>query len=151
VEKAIAALSETNVKRHLREFCVSPDAATIRHEWGRRQLGFENQVSPAEMRRLFGWDFVGRVRRQMCILFQKTKAAANLKTSKATLKQFLKPEDAKIEKELERLAKWPAGNPGALLCRGVKSISKKPLALYANMTVFSGNSTKIFHVFSEIP
>lgn len=118
VEKAIAALSETNVKRHLHEFCVSPDVAMIQHEWGRRQLGFENKVSPAEMRRLFGWDFAGRMNRQTRILIQKTKEAGNLKTAKASLKKFLKPEDAKIERELERLAKWPAGKSGTATLQG---------------------------------
>jgi hypothetical protein len=106
------------VKRHLHEFCVSPDVAMIQHEWGRRQLGFENKVSPAEMRRLFGWDFAGRMNRQTRILIQKTKEAGNLKTAKASLKKFLKPEDAKIERELERLAKWPAGKSGTATLQG---------------------------------
>ena len=97
---------------------TSPDRALQRTEWGRQQMGFENKVSPAEMRRLFGWDFAGRMNRQTRILIQKTKEAGNLKTAKAAFKKFLKPEDAKIEREMERLAKWPAGKSGSATLQG---------------------------------
>ena len=117
-EKALRAISSETVRKHLGELFVNPSHAVERMEWGRRQLGFENKVSPAEMRRLFGWDFAGRMNRQTRILIQKTKEAGNLKTVKASLKKFLKPEDAKIEKELERLAKWPAGKSGSATLQG---------------------------------
>lgn len=97
---------------------TSPDRALQRTEWGRQQMGFENKVSPAEMRRLFGWDFAGRMNRQTRILIQKTKEAGNLKTAKAAFKKFLKPEDAKIEKELDRLAQWPTGKSGTATLQG---------------------------------
>gem|GEM_PF-1382328 len=106
-------LSAKSLVSEIPELSTTPVKAIDRTEWGRRQLGFENKVSPAEMRRLFGWDFAGRMKRQTRILIQKTKAAGNLKTAKAALKKFLKPKDAKIEIEMERLAKWPAGKSGS--------------------------------------
>ena len=117
-EKAIHAISSKTVKMHLGELFVNPSDAVERNEWGCRQLGFENKVSPAEMRRLFGWDFAGRMKRQTRILVQQTKAAGNLKTAKAALKKFLKPEDAKIEREMERLTKWPKGKSGSATVQG---------------------------------
>ena len=117
-EKAVHAISSDTVKKHLGELFVNPSDAVERKEWGRRQLGFENKVSPAEMRRLFGWDFAGRAKRRAQILVQKAKSAWNLKTAKAALKKFLKPEDAKIEIERERLAKWPAGKSGIATVQG---------------------------------
>ena len=117
-EKAVHAISSDTVKKHLGELFVNPSDAVERKEWGRLQLGFENKVSPAEMRRLFGWDFAGRAKRRAQILVQQTKAAGNLKTAKAALKKFLNPEDAKIEREMERLAKWPAGKSGSATIQG---------------------------------
>jgi hypothetical protein len=70
------------------------------------------------MRRLFGWDFVGRVRRRAQILVQRVKGAVILNNVKSSLKKFLKPEDAKIEEELGRLAKWPVGKSGTATLQG---------------------------------
>lgn len=117
-EKAIHAISSETITKHLGELFVTPAQAIERMEWGRRQLGFENKVSPAEMRRLFGWDFAGRMKRRTRILVQKIKEAGNLKTAKSSLKKFLKPEDAKIEKELDRLAQWPTGKSGTATLQG---------------------------------
>lgn len=112
-ERALYAISSGTVKKHLGELFVNPSDALEREEWGKAQLGFDNKVSPAKMRRLFGWDFAGRMKRRAQIFVQNIKAAGNLKTAKAALKKFLKPEDAKIESEMERLAKWPAGKFGS--------------------------------------
>ncbi len=117
-EKAVRAISNDAIKKHLGELFVNPSDAVERKEWGRRQLGFENKVTPAEMRKLFGWDFAGRAKRRAQILVQQTKVAGNLKTAKAALKKILKPEDAKIEREMERLAKWPAGKSGRATIHG---------------------------------
>jgi hypothetical protein len=110
--------SEKRAKAELPDLFFPPDKAPLKVEWGRQQMGFENKVTPGEMRRLFGWDFAGRMKRRTRILIQKTKEAGNLKTAKASLKKFLKPEDAKIERELERLAKWPAGKSGTATLQG---------------------------------
>ena len=118
MDRGLDVLSAKFLASEIPELFVAPEKAIARTEWGQQQMGFENKVSPAEMRKLFGWDFAARAKRRAQILVQQTKAAGNLKTAKATLKQFLKPEDAKIEKELERLAKWPAGKSGSATLQG---------------------------------
>jgi hypothetical protein len=118
VDRGLDVLSAKFLASEIPELFVAPEKAIARTEWGRQQIGFENKVSPAEMRKLFGWDFAGRAKRRAQILVQQTKAAGNLKTAKAALKKILKPEDAKIEREMERLAKWPAGKSGTAILQG---------------------------------
>jgi hypothetical protein len=81
-------------------------------------MGFDNKVTPGEMRRLFGWDFTSRTKRRAKNIFQDAKRVEYLHSAKAFVKGFLKPEDAKIEKESDRLAKWPAGKSGTAVLQG---------------------------------
>ena len=118
VDRGLDVLSAKFLASEIPELFVAPEKAIARTEWGQQQMGFENKVSPAEMRKLFGWDFAARAKRRAQILVQQTKAAGNLKTAKAALKKFLNPEDAKIEREMERLAKWPAGKSGSATIQG---------------------------------
>ena len=118
VDRGLDVLSAKFLASEIPELFVAPEKAIARTEWGRQQIGFENKVSPAEMRKLFGWDFAGRAKRRAQILVQQTKAAGNLKTAKAALKKILKPEDAKIEREMERLANWPPGKSGSATVQG---------------------------------
>ena len=118
LEKAIQALSPSNVCAHLNEFCVSPEEAVARVEWGRRQLGFEHKVSPAEMRRLFGWDAMPGWKEICSQLMQSVKSAPALEAVKRQVKRALKPEAFAIEQEIGRLRKLPRGVPETSTLQG---------------------------------
>ena len=118
VENVIEALSSSNVRAHLRELCVSPENAVARIEWGRRELGFDNKVSSAEMRRLFGWDALSQFKAKAHNLKQSVKSAPVLEVVKGQLKKALKPDAFSIEQEIRRLKKLPRGVPGISTLQG---------------------------------
>jgi FkbM family methyltransferase len=62
-EKAVRLEEEETLRKHLGEFFVHPGEAVERLDWGRREIGYDNRISPAEMRRLFHWEPWRRVAR----------------------------------------------------------------------------------------
>lgn len=48
-------VGEKLIRQHFSELFCHPREAPLRQEWGRFQVGYDNKVSPREMRRLFRW------------------------------------------------------------------------------------------------
>jgi FkbM family methyltransferase len=63
VDKALPLTSEETLRQHLGEFFVHPGEAVERVDWGRREIGCDNVVSPREMKQLFHWEEWRRVAR----------------------------------------------------------------------------------------
>jgi len=52
---------EEFLRRQYADLFTSPWEAETRVEWGQREIGWENRRSPAELKRIFGWDLRTRV------------------------------------------------------------------------------------------
>lgn len=59
LEEAHYVCTEDALRRHYPFLFVEPDAAPEQREWGAREVGEPCRVSPAELRRLFGWEQAG--------------------------------------------------------------------------------------------
>jgi hypothetical protein len=57
VEKVVHLLNETEMTREYPDLFCHPREAKERVEWGLEQIGFNNRISPSEMRRCFGWEW----------------------------------------------------------------------------------------------
>ena len=57
LRKVIGLCSEDNIRSELPEMFCHPTEAKQRTAWGLTQIGFENRISPREMRRCFGWEW----------------------------------------------------------------------------------------------
>ena len=56
LEPTIAAVSEKSFRTHFPFLFTEPRQAKQMIDWGSEQIGADNKLSPAEMRRLLGWD-----------------------------------------------------------------------------------------------
>jgi hypothetical protein len=61
LETTCKLLSEENVRTHLREFFQFPKDAIQRIDWAMGEIGYENRISPKEMKELFGWNWKERI------------------------------------------------------------------------------------------
>jgi hypothetical protein len=61
MQRILELESEGSIRTYFPEFFTEPWLAETRVEWGRREIGWENRRSPAELKRIFGWDLRTRV------------------------------------------------------------------------------------------
>ena len=93
------------------EFFCHPAVAEERVEWGRAEIGWENRVSPEELRGLFGWSALGRATSRVRTLGARARALvpASVKTR---LKDVATPEGRSLHRERARLEAMETGVPG---------------------------------------
>jgi hypothetical protein len=58
---ALAITAKEKVQKELADFFVFPKDAVEKVEWGKNELGFYNKVSPAQLKKLLGWDLRGKI------------------------------------------------------------------------------------------
>jgi FkbM family methyltransferase len=95
---AIASSSEETVRKYYPAFFRTPAEATDQTDWGRRAVGWDQRVSPSEMRKLFGWTLRDRVQERITGRIKKLE----------TPKTRPKAEDM----ELKRLKAMTTFEPG---------------------------------------
>ncbi len=104
----LEAHSEAAVRRSLPQFFCRPREAAPHVAWAEEQLGHANKVSPATLRRLFGWSLSQRAGRAARHFVMRGLRAALPEPAKAAIKSALRPE----YRELRRLAALPRYTPG---------------------------------------
>lgn len=58
---ALMIASKENVQKELADFFVFPKDAVLKVEWAKSELGFYNKVSPAQLKKILGWDLRGKI------------------------------------------------------------------------------------------
>ena len=58
----IDVFSEKILKANFPHLFCAPNEAKENIEWGKYQVGFENKLSPAEIKKMLGWDFKGKLK-----------------------------------------------------------------------------------------
>jgi len=91
-------------------FCHPADARE-RVEWGRAEIGWQNKISPDELRHLFGWSTLGRARSGVRTLGTRAQAIVP-QSLKTRLKEMLTPELRNERRERRRLESMDADVPG---------------------------------------
>jgi hypothetical protein len=56
VQQAYELCTEPALRQHYPFLFVEPDRAVVRRDWAAREVGEPSRVTPAELRRLFGWE-----------------------------------------------------------------------------------------------
>lgn len=114
LQEAELSGSKEFMQRNHPEFFCEPRAARDRSEWGRSQIGFDNRVSPARMRELFGWTSRDRAR----VFFQNLRARVPVSIRQRVKGMMSRPYRERLRAaaaerlEQRRLAEMPRYVPG---------------------------------------
>lgn len=154
LEKLIASVSETSVRSVLGEFFRHPSEAEQKLEWGLEQIGYHNRVSPAEMRKCFGWEWyrgpAEKVQQTSKRYFQRASNRLLTHRMRAALDERSDPALKARNTELRRLAALPPDQPGtASLEGGVFHFTKAKEFLEEYRAVFEQNACAFLSVKSS--
>jgi hypothetical protein len=92
LDRTYKMLSEENVRKHVGEFFTHPKAAVQRVEWAKKELGYDNKLTPEEMKELFGWSWEKRF-----LFDQKMRIREKLKQYYASLPAPIKSGYRKVK------------------------------------------------------
>jgi hypothetical protein len=116
------SLSEECVRAHLGEFFVHPLKAIQRLEWGLKEIGYHNRISPAELRRCFGWsryqEPLDRARKKATLYFQIASNRLLTRRMRDALQEWQEPALKARNTELRRLEALPNNQHGTALLDG---------------------------------
>ncbi len=62
LKPTIEVFSERILRANFPHLFCFPNEAKLNIEWGMYQVGFENKASPAEIKKMLGWDFKGKLK-----------------------------------------------------------------------------------------
>jgi FkbM family methyltransferase len=111
VEPTAKFHTEQSLRVHFPEFFCHPAEAVERTDWGRKEIGWDNKISPAEMRELFGWTLMGRVGARVSNHVRQTNALVP-----RPIKRRVKEAWAALRRKREEFERWeklPRFTPGA--------------------------------------
>jgi FkbM family methyltransferase len=134
----IGPLLETGSEKTLRRvfpalFCGHPCDAREQVEWGRHEIGCDNKVPPAEMRKLFGWHLRDRVAHYVGTSLKEAVKAATPEPVKRWRRLLIKKE----YRERERLKTLEPDSPALVTLFGKRLHITSPRAcLSALDTIF---------------
>lgn len=97
-----AYVGERYCREQFPEIFVHPADATERIEWGRAEMGWQNKVSPRELRQLFGWSTWGRTRSRVTSSVARARAAVP-QPLRTQVKEVLRPQLRSDRLERRRL------------------------------------------------
>jgi FkbM family methyltransferase len=138
LRSTVEYVSEASMRKHLPHFFCHPREAKERVDWGRREVGEDNRVSPSRLRSLFEWDWRSRLMRRLRDrvpsklkrVLRLVAKPGNQKASKAVQKQgeaanekaaeIDRQQEAAKEKavEIERLLSFPRNRPTTTMLLG---------------------------------
>lgn len=122
LKKLAHSLSEGCVRANLGEFFLHPLKASQRVEWGLEEIGYHNRVSPAELRRCFGWKWyqepLDRARKKATMYFQIASNRLLTRRMRDALQEWQDPALKARNTELRRLEALPGNQHGTALLDG---------------------------------
>jgi hypothetical protein len=122
LEELIRRVSEESIRSHLAEFFTDPLKAQQRVEWGLEQIGYRNRISPAEMRRCFGWKWyqghLEKVRKKSNLYFHIASNRLLTRRMREVLEEWKEPALKVRNTELRRLKSLPSDQAGTAILDG---------------------------------
>jgi hypothetical protein len=119
LEKLVESLSEKSIRSVLGEFFVHPREAKQRVEWGLGQIGYQNRITPAEMRKSFGWEWyrgpLEKVKKKTAHVSQLVSRRVLTSRMRAALQERSDPALKARNAEIRRLQNLPPDRPGTAL------------------------------------
>ena len=107
----VSWLTEQYCRQTYPEFFCHPADAQLRVEWGRTEIGWQNRVSPEELRQIFGWTPLGRARASAATLAARARKTIPDGATRR-LKGLVTREGRRARRELQRLEALTPGEPG---------------------------------------
>ena len=111
IEDEVRIAGESHTRANLPWFFCHPREAVENIEWGRSELGWQNRVSPEELRDLFGWTIVGRTKARYDSLARRAIAGTPHRI-RAKLKAAVSPRFRSERRERCRLEAMGSNIPG---------------------------------------
>ena len=119
LEKAETLNSELFLKSQLTEFFCHPREAEERVEWGLEQIGFNNRISPSEMRLCFGWEWYHEPLRKAKTYFHIGANKLLTRKMRTALDEWGSPQLKARNSEMRRIESLPEGQSGSAALEGL--------------------------------
>jgi hypothetical protein len=126
LEKAETLNSELFLKSQLTEFFCHPREAEERVEWGLEQIGYNNRISPSEMRRCFGWEWYHEPLRKAKTYFHIGANKLLTRKMRMALDEWGNPPLKARNSELRRIESLPEGQSGRAALEGLSLHFNEP-------------------------
>jgi FkbM family methyltransferase len=111
IKLAVNDTCESVVRKQFPELFCHPADATDQTDWGRAELGYDNRVSPSQLRDLFGWTLSGRLRNR-CVAGVRRAKAMVPQPMKEVIKRAIRPHLRYERAERRRLDHMPRYTAG---------------------------------------
>lgn len=119
IEKIVPLLSHNLMTEEYPDLFCHPCEAKERVEWGGEQIGFNNRISPSEMRRCFGWEWYHEPLRKAKIYFHIGANKLLTRKMRTALDEWGSPQVKARNSELRRIESLPEGQCGSAVLEGL--------------------------------
>jgi precorrin-6B methylase 2 len=119
IDKTVDLLNEKIVRSVYPDFFCHPIEAKQRVEWGLEQIGWSNRISPAEMRRCFGWEWYHEPLRKAKTYFHIGANKLLTRKMRTALDEWGSPQLKARNSELRRIESVAKGQSGRANLEGL--------------------------------
>jgi hypothetical protein len=120
IDKTVDLLNEKIVRSVYPDFFCHPIEAKQRVEWGLEQIGWSNRISPAEMRRCFGWQWYHEPLRKTKTYFHIFANRLLTRNARQRLEEWKNPALREENQEIRRIQALPPEGAGAASLAGLE-------------------------------
>ena len=113
LEKILPFFREEILRKNFPFLFCTPQAATLRVDWGRLQIGRQNRLTPKEMKRAFGWTRYEPYRGAIISTGRAALSKTLPQKCKQVVKEIRNPKLKARNTEIARLLDLPALQPGS--------------------------------------
>lgn len=115
----IPLFARKSLLENLPEFFSHPLEAKQRLDWGLEQIGWNNRISPAEMRRCFGWDWYHEPLRKTKTYFHIFANRLLTRKARQRLEEWKNPGFREENQEIRRIQALPPNGAGTASLAGL--------------------------------
>lgn len=125
-ETVVPLFSEKVLLKHFDKMFCHPREAEERVEWGLEQIGYNNRISPSEMRRCFGWEWYHEPLRKAKTYFHIGANKLLTRKMRIALDEWGHPPLKARNSELRRIESLPEGQSGRAALEGLSLHFNEP-------------------------
>ena len=118
-EKVVHLINEEVMRKEFPDLFCHPREAEERVEWGLEKIGFNNRISPSEMRRCFGWEWYNEPLRKAKTYFHIGANKLLTRKMRTALDEWSNPQLKARNSELRRIGSLPEGQGGSAVFEGL--------------------------------
>lgn len=120
IEKTSHSLKEATVRSEYPDFFGHTKEAKQRVDWGLEQIGWNNRISPAEMRRCFGWEWYHEPMEKAKTYFHIAANRVLTRNARQRLEEWKNPALREENQEIRRIQVLPPEGAGTASLGGLE-------------------------------